>query len=166
MRSTQPTEAGLAGVLRGNTIRGNRTRNSEEDGTLRGALRGPLKNLCWKPLKTSENVWRPLKTSENLWKPLKTETLSEADFPLRISQACCPCSCCPLIFLQRAHTIGDNMRDNYVVSLHQKQHQATCVKRDHWSILDHVTNHKRAMSSHNSRAWQSNKDPIGQNHAT
>ena len=32
-------------VLRGNTIRGNTTRNSEENGTLRGSLRGPLKNL-------------------------------------------------------------------------------------------------------------------------
>ena len=36
---------GVAGVLRGNTIRGNTTRNSEENGTLRGSLRGPLKNL-------------------------------------------------------------------------------------------------------------------------
>ena len=33
----------LAGALRGNTIRGNSARNSEENGTLRGALSGPLK---------------------------------------------------------------------------------------------------------------------------
>ena len=45
----------MAGVLRGNTIRGNTTRNFEENGTLRGSLRGSLKNL-WKPLKTSENL--------------------------------------------------------------------------------------------------------------
>ena len=84
----EPLSSLLAGVLRGNTIRGNTTRNSErENGTLRGSLRGSLKNL-WKPLKTSQ------KTSENLskplWKPSLSETLSEADFPLRTSQSCCP----------------------------------------------------------------------------
>ena len=60
----------------------------------------------WKPLKTSENLRKFLKTSQNLWKSLRTseippsETLSEADFPLRTSQACCPWSCCSLIFLR------------------------------------------------------------------
>ena len=34
------------------------------------------------------------------------ETLSEADFPLRGSQTCCPSSCCPLIFLQVAIAIA------------------------------------------------------------
>ena len=50
-----------------------------------------------KPLKISKNLWKPLKASKYLWKPLQpslskilSETLSEADFPLRTSQACCP----------------------------------------------------------------------------
>ena len=34
-----------------------------------------------------------------------SETLSEADFPLRGSQSCCPYSCCPLNFLQTRHAI-------------------------------------------------------------
>ena len=87
----------VAGALRGNTIRGNTTRNSERKmAPWEFALRGPLKNFR-KPLKTSENLSNPLKTSKNLWKPLKpslseilSETLSEADFPLRTSQSCCP----------------------------------------------------------------------------
>ena len=80
----------FAGVLRGNTIRGNTTRNSERKMALWEGL--------WEGLwKTSENLWKPLKTSQTLWKPLKpslseilSETLSEADFPLRTSQSCCP----------------------------------------------------------------------------
>ena len=90
----------VAGVLRGNTIRGNTTRNSERKMALWEGLWEVLwqtsQNL-WKPLKTSKNLWKPLKTSQNLWKPLKpslseilSETLSEADFPLRTSQSCCP----------------------------------------------------------------------------
>ena len=31
-----------------------------------------------------------------------SETLSEADFPLRTSQACCPQSCCPLKLLRKS----------------------------------------------------------------
>ena len=55
----------VAGVLRGNTIRGNTTRNSERKMALWEGL--------WEGLwKTSENLWKPLKTSKNLWKPLKT----------------------------------------------------------------------------------------------
>ena len=34
------------------------------------------------------------------------ETLSEADFPLRGSESCCPYSCCPLNFLQLVHHIA------------------------------------------------------------
>ena len=69
----------FAGVLRGNTIRGNTTRNSERKmGSERVSERA-----FEKPLKTSENLSKPLKTSENLWKPLKTsETLPLRD-PLR-----------------------------------------------------------------------------------
>ena len=66
----------VVGVLRGNTIRGNTTRNSER----KMALWEGLWEGLWNPLKTSED---PLKTSQNLWKPLKpslSETLSEADF--------------------------------------------------------------------------------------
>ena len=69
----------------------------EENDTLRGVLRGTSKNL-WNPLKSSENLWKPLRTSENLSETL-SETLSEADLPLRTSQACCPYLCCPFIFL-------------------------------------------------------------------
>ena len=95
-----------AGVLSGNPISCNTTRNSERKIALSKASEKTLKtskNLC-KPLKTSQNLYKPLKTSENplserpcgLW-----ETLSEADFSLRASQACCSYSCCPLIFLQQ-----------------------------------------------------------------
>ena len=93
----------FAAVLRGNTIRGNTTRNSERKMALwEGLWEGLWKTSenLWKPLKTlksSDKLWKPLKTSEKLWKPLKpslsevlSETLSEADFPLRTSQACCP----------------------------------------------------------------------------
>ena len=90
-----------AGVLRGNTIRGNTTRNSER----KMALWEGLWEVLWQ---TSENLWKLLKTSKNLWKRLKpslseifSETLSEADFPLRTSHACYPESCCPLNFLRR-----------------------------------------------------------------
>ena len=96
-----------SGALRGNTIRGNRAGNSERKMALwKGLWEGLWKtseNLwnLWKPLKTSENLWKPLKTSETLAlrDPLRdpfSETLSEADFPLKPSQACCPYSCCPL----------------------------------------------------------------------
>ena len=70
----------------------------EENGTLRGSLRGPLKNL-WKPLKTSEtskNLSNPLKTSktsENLWNtPFQrsSQRPSQRQIPLRTSQPCCP----------------------------------------------------------------------------
>ena len=77
----------IVGVLRGKTIRGNTTCNSER----KMALWEGLWEGLWKPLKTSKNLW------EGLWKPLKpslsevlSEILSEADFPLRTSQACCP----------------------------------------------------------------------------
>ena len=66
----------IVGVLRGNTIRGNTTRNSERKMALGEGL--------WEGLwKTFENLWKPLKPSENLSKPLKTsETLPLRD-PLR-----------------------------------------------------------------------------------
>ena len=52
----------IAGVLRGKTIRGNTTRNSERKMALREGL--------WEGLwKISENLWKPLRTSENLWNP-------------------------------------------------------------------------------------------------
>ena len=77
----------LVGALRGNTIRGNTTLNSERKMALWEGL--------WEGLgKTSENLSKPLKASENLWKPslseVLSETLPEAEFPLRTSQACCP----------------------------------------------------------------------------
>ena len=50
----------FAGVSRGNTIRGNTTRNSER----KMALWEGLWEGHWK---TSENLWKPLKTSEKLW---------------------------------------------------------------------------------------------------
>ena len=61
-RDTMPL---IAGVLRGNTIRGNTTRNSER----KMALWEGLWEGLWKTLKTSKNLWKPLKTSENLWNP-------------------------------------------------------------------------------------------------
>ena len=96
----QGVSSSLAGVLRGNTIRGNTTRNSERKMALwEGLWEGFWKTSenLWKLLKTSKNLWKSLRTSKNLWKPLNSslseilsETLSEADFPLRTSQACCP----------------------------------------------------------------------------
>ena len=56
----------IAGVLRGNTIRGNRTRNSER----KMALWEELWEGIWKTLKTSENLWKPLKTLRNFLKTL------------------------------------------------------------------------------------------------
>ena len=51
------------GVLRGNTIRGNTTRNSERKMALWEGL--------WEGLwKTSESLCKPLKTSKYLWTPL------------------------------------------------------------------------------------------------
>ena len=44
--------------------------------------------------RTSERVSE--RDSENPLKTSEKETLSEAGFPLRGSQACCPYSCCPL----------------------------------------------------------------------
>ena len=68
----------FAWVLRGNTIRGNRTRNSERKMTLWEGLWESL----WKPY-----FWKPPKNSEKLLNPPLSETLSEADFPLGTSQA-------------------------------------------------------------------------------
>ena len=54
----------IAGVLRGNTIRGNTTRNSERKMALWEG--GVSERAFEKPLKTSKNLSNPLKTSETL----------------------------------------------------------------------------------------------------
>ena len=112
----------FAGILRGNsvTVRGNRARNSER----KMALCEGLWDCIWKtsenPLKPSENLWKPSKT---LWKALKpslSETPSEADFPLRTSQACCPYSCCPLIFLQILWETSNLEADDFLGACYRK----------------------------------------------
>ena len=87
----RPHSHRVAGVLRGNTIRGNMTRNSER----KMALWEVSKNL-WKPLKTSKNLWKPLKTSENL--PLRNPLRDplRGRFPSQNLSVLLPLIVCPL----------------------------------------------------------------------
>ena len=103
------------------------------NGTLRGALRMPLKTLS-KPLKSYKNIWKspesskPLcKTSKNLWNyPSQRSAqrpLSESVFPLGISSARCPCTCCPLIFFRiRYHIPAKTKNLDHVQALLARQH--------------------------------------------
>ena len=83
--------------LRCNTIRGNRT-ESLWKGSLVSESEG-FQSFSRGFKRVSEIFERFSEIFERSSEVL-SETLSEADFPLRGSQSCCPYSCCPLNFLQ------------------------------------------------------------------
>ena len=90
----------LVGVLRGNTIIDSTTLHSESKLTLWAGLWYDIPKTYPNRQTSHENLWNCLKTPkshEYIWKP-PSGILSEADFPVRTSQACRPYSCCPLFF--------------------------------------------------------------------
>ena len=85
--------------LKGQVNRGNRTESlCERNLPLRGSLRGRV----FRGFQRVSEVFRDFQRFSEIFQRLSevlSETLSEADFPLRGSQSCCPLNFCPLNFL-------------------------------------------------------------------
>ena len=103
------------------------------NGTLRGALRMPLKTLS-KPLKSYKNLWKSLKsskplckTSKNLWNyPSQRSSqrpLTKSDFPIETSPAYRLYLCCPLVFLRIRYPVPAKTKNlDHVQVLLARQH--------------------------------------------
>ena len=97
--------------FKGQHDRGNRTESLWEGNLpLRGSLRGSLRGRGFSEifhrfsevLRDFKEIFERFSEIFERFSEVLSETLSEADFPLRGSQSCCPYSCCPLNFLQKS----------------------------------------------------------------